>query len=285
VRNHFLVFTCVLTLTATGANSLGSSLASAYESVKIPLDKSEKRFGNFYVRFLDGHLYRPNSNQPSPTIILLHGCGGFGGVSLRSAENRAEHFATLGYASLILDVDDDRKLGQRPCNERAINFPLLDARSADIDAATGWLTAEKISIPGKITALGTSHGAQVVIEHDKKTGGSARLAGGIANYPGCDIGKPSARYPLLILVGDQDFTDGPGKSLRPICSGYAAGVNRAGGAKAEAVVYPGAAHGFEVEGLKAGTSDSLNKSGSGYDAAAAEASFRKVDEFLLHVFQ
>ena len=123
---------------------------------------------------------------------------------------------------------------------------LLKVRGADLDAATGWLIANKISKPNSIVALGLSHGGQVVVSHDQKGQGSSQLAGGIAFYPGCDVGKPNARYPLLILVGDRDDTGGGGDLLSVACPKYA---KHAIGAKVEVLIYPGAGHGFNVVGV------------------------------------
>jgi len=123
-----------------------------------------------------------------------------------------------------------------------------------------------------------------VLEHDQKSDGASTLAGAIAYYPACDRGEPAARYPLLILVGDKDFSDGPHRSLGPICTDYGRAVARKGGARPEVVVYPGAGHGFDVPGLQDQVSQGLNTTRAGYQPAAANASFQKVDEFLARVF-
>jgi len=262
----------------------GSSLAYAYESVQIPLDQSDKRLGKFYVKSLDGQLFRPAERGPVPTIIFLHGCGGIGGLTLEAVQDRANHFVSLGYASLILDVDDNRHLGERMCRERQIAFAMLDARRADIDAAVDWLVTEKVSDRQMIVAIGYSHGAEVVVEHNQKADNAALITGGIAYYPACDRGTPKVKYPLLILVGDQDFSDGPKRSLGPVCSDYVRAANAGGKVKSEVVVYPGSGHGFDVPGLPEQVSQGLNKTRAGYQKAAADASFQKVDEFLARVF-
>ena len=185
-------------------------------------------------------------------------------------------FSALGYATLILETNDDRQLGDKPCRDRNTNFSLLSARRADLDAAVTWLVTQKTAIARKIVSLGTSHGGEVVIEHDQQRGGLAVLAGEISFYPWCDRGSPYARYPLLILVGEKDMSDGPSRSLAKVCADYVRAATQAGGAPAEEVTYPGAGHTFDVEGLNNGTSQSLNQTGSGYQAAAAKASLAKV---------
>lgn len=262
-----------------------SAAPAAFSVVSVPLDKSDKRFGKFYVPSLTSILFRPDTTQAAPTIIYLHGCGGISGPSLPSAESYATTFLALGYATLILDTNDDRRLSDKPCRDRDTNLSLLSARRADLDAAAAWLVAQKISIAGKIVPLGTSHGGQVVIEHDQRGGGMAVLAGEISFYPGCDRGSPYARYPLLILVGDKDMSDGPSRSLAQVCAGYAKAAARAGRAPVEEVTYPGAGHAFDVAGLGNGTSQSLYPTGSGYQAEAAKASLAKVEAFLADVLK
>lgn len=278
----WVLITAVALSAAAGTHT---NAAPKPEQVRIPLDKSDARFGKFYVKALDSILYRAKANEASPAIVLLHGCGGIGGLTLQGARKYAKHFAEAGYATLILDVTDRRRLGNKPCNDRDTSFSLLDARRGDLDAAVRWLGEERIALPEKVVAIGFSHGGQVAIEHNQRNGGEAVLAGAIAFYPGCDRGNASARFPLLILVGDKDFTDGPARSLGPICSDYAKKVQLRKGARTEVVVYAGAGHSFDVEGMKQQVSQSLNKSMSGYDAAAAAASLVKIDEFLGDVFK
>ena len=112
-----------------------SAAPAAASVVNIPLDKSDNRFGKFYVPSLKSILFRPDKTRAAPTIIYLHGCAGIGGPSLPSAESYARTFSALGYATLILDTNDDRHLGDKPCRDRDTNFSLLSARRADLDAA------------------------------------------------------------------------------------------------------------------------------------------------------
>ena len=261
------------------------SPAQAAQPLQISLDQSDKRFGKYYVKTLASLLYRPQTTAPAPTIVFMHGCGGIGGLSMTSAESYGQHFATLGYATLILDINDDRHLKDMPCSNRAMSFGLLPVRGADLDAAVKWLVASNISLPEKIVSLGTSHGGETTIEHDQQGHGSTKLAGEIAFYPGCDRGTPYARSPLLILIGEKDMSDGPRRSLALTCSDYATAANRAGGAHVEAVTYPGAGHAFDVAGMGPGTSQSLNPTVSGYQEAAAKASLAKIDAFLAQVFR
>src|SRR5947209_18379846 len=107
-------------------------IAGMGSDVDIPLDHADQRFGKFYVKSLSSLLYQPAGEKPAPSIVLLHGCGGLQGVGLNSAISEADHLASLGYATLLLDVYDDRGLGERPCHERQVAFPLLEARRADL---------------------------------------------------------------------------------------------------------------------------------------------------------
>jgi dienelactone hydrolase len=166
-----------------------------------------------------------------------------------------------------------------------MSFSLLGARTGDIDAAALWLVKNNIALQGKVVTIGTSHGGEVAIEHDQKGGGTTKLAGAVAYYPGCDRGKPFARYPLLLLAGDADMTDGPRKSVGATCVDYARAANGAGGANVQAINYPGAPHSFDVKGVKVQVSQSLNKSISGYQESSAVDSLLRIKAFLAKAFQ
>ncbi|MGN6102312.1 MAG: dienelactone hydrolase family protein [Devosia sp.] len=275
---------CVL-IPGTAVAAAAAGAHARMSSVTIPLDKADARFGKFYVPRLASLLYTPAQTGPAPTIIWLHGCGGIGGLTLASAQADARQFAQWGYATLILDVTDARRLGDKPCSDRNTSFSLLRARRADVDAAALWLVANKIAPADKIATIGTSHGGEVAIEHDQAGGGNVMLAGAVAYYPGCDRGFPFARYPLLLLAGEKDMTDGPRQSVAATCQDYARQANsHKGTAEVRAVSYPNGPHSFDVPGVKLQVSQSLNKSIAGYDKASADASMKEIEAFLRKIF-
>ena len=289
-----LIFACCAFFGAVLAS--GSFASGSPTRVQIPLNKADSRYVSFYVPTLGSLLYRPATTAPVGTIIFLHGCGqGWfdDQVSRTNETDYAEHFANLGYATLLLGTADDRKLNQKPCTNGHISFTLAHEESADLDAAVSWVIANKIADPTKIVAIGSSLGGATVLRNAKLHYGKAQLAGAISFYPGCtaEFGEEYARYPVLILVGALDDSGGVQGSgprfLSDVCQTYAKRANARLGSKKIAVIsYPASGHNFDFLGL-APYREKLGDGFmhlAGYNAAAAQSSLQDIDKFLADVF-
>ena len=83
---------------------------------------------------LHAQLYKPDGDGPFPTVIALHGCGGFGGHSepvLPRYRDWAEQLLKAGNAVLLPDSYGSRELGpQCRVKERHVTR-----------AASGWPTS------------------------------------------------------------------------------------------------------------------------------------------------
>jgi dienelactone hydrolase len=259
------------------------------KNVSIPLNKSD--YAAQYVPELASVTFTPAGPGPFPTIIYLHGCGPSIWVSepdRKTVSDYATHFAAEGYATLVLDSYDSRQTNGRACTDFRFSEQLRAAGVADIDAAVHWLVDQKIAVPNKIVAFGASLGGQQVLTHAQRSGGGrVKLAGAIALYGGC--GAPHsffANYPLLLLTGALDDTNG-GQLMADACRIYMRKVNATkGGAKAQLIVYPDAAHNFDHEGAppdKFKLADGKLHIG-GYNAVAAAAAYKDIDKFLSERF-
>jgi dienelactone hydrolase len=181
---------------------------------------------------LTGLLFHPSSNGggPHPAVIAFHGCGGMystvrsrrDSLSLRH-QRMAELLAHEGY--VVLFPDSFRARGfEEICTIPLRRFPIRMAeRLADAQGALAYLQSRMDVVPGRIAALGWSHGGSTVlaIENAKqpavarwneRTGSPPYFRAAVAFYPGCidSLRAPSGyavAAPLTMFVaGSDDWT-------------------------------------------------------------------------------
>jgi dienelactone hydrolase len=181
---------------------------------------------------LTGLLFHPSGRGggPHPAVIAFHGCGGMystlatrrDSLSLRH-QGMAELLAHEGY--VVLFPDSFRSRGfEEICTIPFRRFPVSVAkRLADAQGALAYLQSRTDVAPGRIAALGWSHGGSTVLaignakepavaRWHERTGSPAYFRAGVALYPGCiDSLRAPGGYavaaPLAMFVaGADDWT-------------------------------------------------------------------------------
>jgi dienelactone hydrolase len=263
-----------------GAALLCASQSVAAERVDIP-DGSLT---------LHATLYRPAGPGPFPAIVALHDCGGLNqrpNTLLQLYGAWAHHLVADGFAVVFPDSFGSRGLGPQ-CRVRQSKVRPSRERIVDAEAARHWLQAQNFVRPDHISLLGWANGGTAALwavrpnAVPRDGGGDFRSA--VAFYPGCRrlrLTAWSARVPTLILIGGADDW-----TLASTCQQMVAGA-RGRSARAEIVVYPGAAHEFDRANaplrLRTGLSHTANPSGEahrGTNPAARADALKRVPRFL-----
>jgi dienelactone hydrolase len=174
-----------------------------------------------------GHLSRPLGAGPFPAVVLLHSCLGLP----RNRRAIADTIAGWGYVALFVDDFAGRRLKQT-C---AVEFP--QGRS-DAFAALAFLAKLPYVDAKRIGAVGYSQGADTALAIAAT--GEARVKAAAAFYPPCaNRAGATLRIPTLILVGAKD-------DVTPAADCQALAGAQPRGADVSLVVYPEAAHGFDM---------------------------------------
>ena len=210
---------------------------------------------------LGGVLFRPETSDPRPALVVLHGWQPAGTNGATTVEPRARRYAEEGYIALALAMRGWAPSGgSDDCGLR---------QPDDVVSAVAWLR----SIPGvqveNIAVVGFSQGGQVALLTAAK---DPRLRAVAAYYPVTDVarwkttttnpdipgyvsavcepGGSAARSPLLrsneinvpvlLVHGDQDTRVPTDQSVL-----LHAALTQAG-RQADLFIVPGAQHGFTV---------------------------------------
>ncbi|MFO1158475.1 MAG: dienelactone hydrolase family protein [Reyranellaceae bacterium] len=195
---------------------------------------------------LSGWLELPEGAGPFPAVVLAHGCNGI----TQSDEAWAAALREWGYATFLLDSF----LGRRVVEVCRDPFRLTGTqRVPDAYGALAVLQTHPLLDSGRMALLGFSHGGSLTMvaatQWAKQTfvpSGRTGFRAFLAFYPSCNAEYPEARAvsaPLRLHIGEAD-------DWTP-ASPCAARVHwlQAGGYDADIVLYPGAAHAFDVPGL------------------------------------
>jgi dienelactone hydrolase len=263
-----------------GAALLWATQSVAAERVDIP-------DGSLTLR---ATLYRPAGPGPFPAIVALHDCGGINRRPNTLSQLYgawAQRLVADGFAVLFPDSFGSRGLGPQ-CRVRQSKVRPSRERTADADVARHWLQAQNFIRADHISLLGWANGGTAAlwavrpnaVPHD----GGADFRSAVAFYPGCRrlrLTAWSARVPTLILIGTADDW-----TLASTCQQMVAGA-RGRSARAEIVVYPGAAHEFDRANaplrLRTGLAHTANPSGEahrGTNPAARADALKRVPRFL-----
>lgn len=223
--------------------TLAASMAHAGERVKFEASRGYTA-ANVTLR---ADISRPQGDGPFPAVVLMHGCGGWQPAVRYTMNAYADFLVAKGFVVLDLDSFGPRYLGGgKVCEDVDRQVDALDYRTHDAQDALRYLQAQAFVDPANVFLMGQSNGGSVAINVAKgdgphrNAGGNGGYAGVVAYYPWCgSFGRRSVRLaaPLLVLAGaEDDWT--PARE----CEGV-----RSTGAKLQFVVYPQAAHSFDLE--------------------------------------
>jgi dienelactone hydrolase len=215
---------------------------------------------------IQGYLSRPKHAGPFPAVVLLHTCLGL-------PEARAsigERIAGWGYAALFVDDFATRGL-RETC---AVDFkPALP----DAYGALAYLARQPFVDPARIAAVGFSQGGDTALKIAAGGGsGGAAFKAAAAFYPPCaNLAGVALGTPTLILVGAKDEVT-PAADCAQLAKQQAPGM-------VKLVVYPGAAHAFDIR--EAGGGTRVMGMLLAYDPNAAQRSWAELRRFLAGQFR
>jgi dipeptidyl aminopeptidase/acylaminoacyl peptidase len=208
---------------------------------------------------LGGYLYRPDTTDSRPAVVLLHGWQTPGTNGAAVLEARARQYANEGYVALALALRGwPPSGGADDCGLR---------QPADVVTAIGWLRAQTGVTGDRIGLVGFSQGGQVALLAAAR---DARVRAAVAYYPVTDVarwkatttnpdiptyitsvcepGGVAARSPLqhadtiaapvLLVHGDRDTRVPTEQSL------LLHAARERSGRPSELLLIPGAQHGF-----------------------------------------
>lgn len=194
---------------------------------------------------LKGELFRPQGNGPFPAVVLMHGCGGWQPAARFALRQHAQRLSQGGYVVLNLDSFGPRGLsGNRMCPNNTLLQRALDYRTSDAFDALRYLQSLDFVDPQNVFLMGQSNGGSVAIkaaqasEHRRRAGDIPGFRGAVAYYPWCGgFGRVSLGAPLLVFAGGRDDWVSADECRRM----------SARGAELDVIVYPDAAHSFDLQ--------------------------------------
>lgn len=215
---------------------------------------------------IQGYLTRPKGAGPFPAVVLLHTCLGL-------PDERAaigERVAAWGYVALFVDDFATRGL-KESC--------AVDLRQAGADAygALAYLSSLPSVDPARVAAVGFSQGGDTALKI--ATSGGMRAPPGqgavfravAAFYPPCaNVAGAAVDIPALIVVGAKDEVT-PARDCAELAKRQQPGM-------VKFVVYPGAAHAFDLTEFGAGRQ--ILGMTLAYDRNAAQRSWAELRAFL-----
>ncbi len=195
---------------------------------------------------LTAEIWRPAGQGRFPAVVMMHGCGGWQAPVQHALREHANFLRDNGFVVLNLDSFGPRGLaGGGACEDNGRLVAALRYRTHDAFDALRFLRTLDYVAPEQIYLMGQSNGGSVamlaVAAGASRTfmGNETGYRGAIAFYPWCGTygtTRPQLEAPLLMLTGARDDWTPSADCARM----------RSWGAEARAVVYPGAAHSFDV---------------------------------------
>jgi dienelactone hydrolase len=236
--------------------------SSAFTAIDVSFKGSTKKlFGDFET--LTGKLTKPQGGGPFPAVVLMHGCGGIN----KFHQSWADKLAGLGYVALVLDSFGPRGEKAGICAD-PMRIP-FNVRAQDAYDAKTYLGGLPFVDRNWIAVIGFSHGGATVLSVVNSPKQKDLFRAAIAFYPYCQNYLGDSNAPLLILAG----------ALDDWCPAALCQKNMPSGKTAREItlkIYPGAYHGFDMEGMD------LKVQGHRilYNSEATADSIVQVKEFL-----
>jgi len=197
---------------------------------------------------LRGYLRRPDRLDPSPAVVLLHGCGGYPEAL---DQNWGARIAGWGYVTLTVDSFGARGLKNTCARPNAATDTVLDPYQA-----LKFLVRQPFVDPKRVIVLGFSQGGWLSLSSVERgpieVTAENKFVAAAAVYPVCSIIKGPMTVPTLILIGESDDWT-PADACRKLANGESdLGETRQSGpdSKIRLIVYPNAYHGFDLPNLK-----------------------------------
>ena len=194
---------------------------------------------------LKGRLFLPEGDRPFPVVVWQHGSGqpyNRNYASWRS--DLRDELAAEGIGFFIADSYSGRGIGETTRDQSQLSGA---SRVTDALRALEALARHPRIDPARIGIAGTSWGGAVAARTSHEPFAAALLPGGprfaahVPFYPACgglfELYGPTGA-PLLFLIGGADNYTSPERCMEQVEN-----MKRAG-ADVQAVVYPGAHHGF-----------------------------------------
>jgi len=224
---------------------------------------------------LQGYLRQPAGAGPWPVVVLLHGCGG----GAEELDRRwGQRIAGWGYVSLTVDSFGPRGLKNTCGNGAPVDLAF------DAYRALGYLVQQPYVDPARIAVLGFSQGAGQALSSVER-GVLELLApnkfrAAIGFYPYCLGLNGTMTVPTLILIGELDDWS-PATECRNMVEGrddWGISRHQGQGVPIKLIVYPGAYHAFDRQGLAAPVQYLGHH--LEFNPAATEQSIGAVQDFL-----
>ncbi len=188
---------------------------------------------------IDGQLFMPHTDRPSPVIILVPGSLGVADSHLA----HAECFTELGFAVCVIDPFAARKVSSTVANQTQYSFA---ASAWDVLATAAFLQQLESIDSARIGAQGHSRGGSAVLTAANKTFAAAfeqpELKAVYAAYPWCghQFLAPNIGATILrAVIGDRDEWCLPQQVQGHIHT------MRVSGGNASIKIFPGAQHSFD----------------------------------------
>jgi dienelactone hydrolase len=212
---------------------------------------------------IQGYLSRPKGAGPFPAVVLLHTCLGL------PAERASigKRIAAWGYLALFVDDFATRGL-KETC---AVDF---NQALADASGALAYLASLPNVDAARVAAVGFSQGGDTALKI--AAGGAAGFKAAAAFYAPCaNVAGTRLDIPTLILVGAKDEVT-PAADCARLAKQQAPGT-------VKLVVYPGAAHAFDLPEFSGGKQ--VMGMSLGYDRNVAERAWTELRGFLAARFK
>ena len=204
---------------------------------------------------VQGYLTSPKGRGPFPAVVLLHTCLG---LPAERASTGAR-IASWGYVALFVDDFATRGLKETCADDFK---PAL----ADAYGALAYLASRPDVDAGRVAAVGFSQGGDTAL---KIAAGAGTAPASF--YPPCaNLNGAALGIPTLIAVGAKDEAT-PARDCAELAKRQQPGM-------AKLIVYPGAAHAFDLPEFGAGKE--VMGMPLAYDRKAAQRSWAELRGFL-----
>lgn len=211
---------------------------------------------------LSANLFKPKGKGPFPTVVLMHGCGGWQSAVRVALSTYANFLIKNGFAVLNLDSFGPRRnSGGEVCASFKKLKDAREYRTVDAFDAMRYLKMQAFVDANNIFLMGQSNGGSVAINVAKSKLSGSNFRAVVAYYPWCGAfasRKVDLSSPLLVLGGALDDWVPPQACKNIVSTGEELRVT----------IYPEAVHSFDVKVLPQKYMGKL----VGYNKNAAEAS-------------